>query len=528
MVNQISPFSMSEYYSWRKIHKVSSWGRAFQPEFLRHEVAQIKKSKEWYFTFLKKPINCQLDEALFYTVPVEIDSSWRAAISTKGNYNYVGLSCIKNCPEIVLIALFPFEIKQPSEYQLINLVKSKKIVIENQKRDIMEYALIVEDWYPVNSDKVYHDIKVEPNVVQKLLKQNLSIYGSNALSFQSPLMSSPYVKGSVGGISLSSFSSKSSFAQELLRTLQLMVPPEYRSILPPQSAIEGGDYEHLPGLKFHFSECLIPTKDHFTSQYENSYSGIYQELENRKKYPGEYSIFSTIGNPEGNTRENFKELMINFTETEVTLPESLDSIKSSDVDLTRLKQDLNEDTWIQIAQLHQINPTLDFENDQNFRKSVDRLKIDFDALLSDSIREDSEKEAVIRNMISPLQGNLKRLSQSLSRSCAETHLEQEHFDSARGLIVDNFSGFISSPEFKRMNANLKRANKNACFSAVETEILMNKAGGTTFEIYNSINQKLFRDIYELQDLLDWMRMRGYIILDINKKYHWVGKPVDFK
>src|SRR3989344_9265300 len=112
-------------------HRVLPWKRAhLNIDFLKHEKKRIEKLKEWRSSFLKKQIGEKLEEVSFYTVPLELDSSWKGSIANQGSYNYVGMSGLYNCPQIVLVAIFPSELKQPSEYSLINITKATKIIIE--------------------------------------------------------------------------------------------------------------------------------------------------------------------------------------------------------------------------------------------------------------------------------------------------------------------------------------------------------------------------------------------------------------
>ncbi len=70
----------------------------------------------------------------------------------------------------------------------------------------------------------------------------------------------------------------------------------------------------------------------------------------RYRFGGKFSIFSTLKADESNPAQMWKELMKNFTATEVTLPLGIEELREWDViDLRRLKRAANEDIWIQVA-----------------------------------------------------------------------------------------------------------------------------------------------------------------------------------
>ena len=520
-------FNMKEYYSsWRKNSSFSSpWDREYlNLDFLKHEKKQIEKITEWYYKkFQKADENDVLPEISLYLIPVELSLQWKATINSLGNYNFRGLSALQNSPSIIMIGLFPHNIeKQPNEYSLINILKSKKVSLNNTHNGISVYALIIEEWEDLPSDSLYLDVPHEKDVLQKLFKKHISIGKSYTSSFQSPLIGAPYTPGSVGGISLASSTNNSRFAQDFAKLLQQIMPPEYRSIPPPQKAYLGQRFKYLDGISFHFAERSSTQGNYFSSFYDNSYNSLTQELDNRKKFLGEYSIFSTLISNYTSPREILKDMANNFTATEITLPEKIDEITDwADIDLNTIRSDINEDElWIQIANAHQIKPSI-IPNNQEYVYTTKKIAKDFDAILSDTLKVEAERESTVNWMMSNTQHNIKRLAQSLARSTNKFEVTRDNLDDARGIIVDNFGGMVDNGKFDFIRAKLEKSKTDARFSIVQETIIILKSP-TAREIYDEVkNSGLFSDMYDLQNLLDWMERKGQAIVDIHKRYIWI-------
>jgi hypothetical protein len=247
---------------------------------------------------------------------------------------------------------------------------------------------------------------------------------------------------------------------------------------------------------------------------------VDKELSKRRKFPGEFSIFSTI-NYMGSGTDAWKALLMNFTKTEVTLPEDLDGLIEADIYLKYLKNVINEDLWIQIVHSRQYKPAMDSEADDIFIKVIAGLKKDFDVLLLDIHKKEEDRAYMVRSLLGPLEYNVKRIAQSFARSDEREELDAGHFKSARNLLIDNFTGFINHPNFKRMKWKMKASRADARFTVVQTEIVNNPYSSVA-DIFEAVKPTgLFRDIYDLQGLLDWMQKKGYVIVDIKKRYIWV-------
>ena len=230
-------------------------------------------------------------------------------------YNYVGLSALCDSSQILLIGVLPYTTKQPQEYGLIEITKSKKNNLVNKKLNMVEPALVIDEWEPLKSYHRYKDVPYEKGIVQKVLKENLIPDEQISSSLQCPIISAPKVFGSIGGIALSSMMSDSKFANDFLKTIQLMVPPEYRDLPPPKSVYEGDKFQYRTGIKFHLAERPHHDNNILSTIYAKQYNRLSGELSRRYEFNGEFSICSALNPDKGNVNQMLVELFKNFTAT---------------------------------------------------------------------------------------------------------------------------------------------------------------------------------------------------------------------
>jgi len=516
-------FSLEEYYLLKKREVGTNfpWKRFLNYEYLEHENNRLHKLYEWLKDFKKAPKNQSVDEVSLYVIPLEISSSWEASIARLVDFDFIGLSAFQNSPPVVVVGLLPRIVKCPDDYKLIRIMKSRKYYLRNEKLKINEPVLVIEDWEYLPSDSIYLDIPYEKRIIQKLLKENLVPNDNVSLAFQSPILSAPFVFGSVGGISLSSMSGDSSFGYELVKTIYQTVPPEYRPFAPPIKVYAGNKFEYLEGIKFHLAERPYSDRNFLSGVPGRDYSILQSECIKRSRFNGEYSIFSTLSPNEGNVTQIWKELMKNFASTDVTLPMDLDEL-SHITDLTRMRKEINSDLWVQIVHARQICPPLNEKATGFMVETVNKLKEDFDMLLSDVYKNDLERKNLVDYMIHPTQFNVKRLVQSIARSENRSELIKEDFSRIRSLLLDNFTGFIDHPRFERIRMQMETKKSDLRYSVIESA-LINNPRLTISEVYDSVKStNLFRDIYDLQKLLDWLHERGHLIISADKRYIWIG------
>jgi hypothetical protein len=219
----------------------------------------------------------------------------------------------------------------------------------------------------------------------------------------------------------------------------------------------------------------------------------------------------------------WKELLKNFTATEVTLPYELDKLVEADVNLKYLKSAINEDLWVQVVKYHQYNPGFYEEIDNEYSNIMNLLKEDYDTLLHDVHKQEDIRDYLVRTMLFQTSNNLKRIAQSFARADEKDKIERHHLKNARNMIIDNFTGFINHPKLHNIKSIMEIKKENARFSIVQTEIINNPLSSTR-DIYSAIkSSKFFYDIYDLQNFLDWLQIRGFIIRSFKGEYQWVGR-----
>ena len=514
--------SLEEYYPWRKNSVVKyPWEREYlNQQFLNYEIKRLKTLSDWYKKiFMKAKIGSKVGDVSFYAVPVELDSSWKLAVSEFGemaetdDIKYMGLSALYNSPQVIVFAIFPYNV--PIPYNLIYVEEAKKVVIYNRRLNQPEYCMWVEKWNPLSSDSIYLDVPYEKGVISKVISEIVGGENNLALSFQSPILSAPYLEGSIGGISLSSFTLESSFAKELVKMMKILVPPEYRNPKLPKRLINGYKFTKIDGLKFHFAERPVRGKNFFSGQYGSSYNMLKKELAKRFSFRGEYSIFSTLVPSTETPYDVWIQLLKNFSSTEVTLPYNLNELVDADIDLTKFKKEINEeDIWVQIVHARQLNPYFGKRIDKNFSKTLQLLEKDFDTLLSD-IHGETERKIIVKDMLIDIGHNLVRISQSFARSDEKKEIAQIHIKNARSLILDNFQGFLENPKVSATKYVVGRNKKrNIKYSSVRV-YLINHPSSTVEEIFEGIKDiGIFENISNLQEYLGWLHIKGRVIRDM--------------
>ncbi|MFA6461966.1 MAG: hypothetical protein WCV90_06910 [Candidatus Woesearchaeota archaeon] len=512
-----------EYFLWKKNTEATyPWLRQFtNQEFYKHERKRIELVGTWYNRFIRSSQSQHQDEISFYVVPVELSSSIKAAIASEGNFNFIGLSAIQNSPQFLILGMFGTHLKRPDDYSLIRIIKSKRTNVFDRKTKKVHPMLFLEEWEQLESDSVYLDIPYEKKITQKLISENLNHDGQMALSLSSPINSAPF-GGSVGGIAVATTATSSTFAQELIKTIQLMVPPQYRGFNPPPVSYQGSSFEIDEGITFKIAERPFSGSNFLSGVWGSQYNIINDEVNKRKRFAGEYSIFSTINQSSGTTSDIWNDLLKNFSNTEITIPQEIDEMPDSDIDLTNLRRVINEDLWIQIVNLRQIKPSFNEEMECHLQNTLNRLKIDLDAHLSSSNKDDVQRKMLIDSMMVKIGPNIRRIAQSIARANDKSNLSPEDLDKARSLTIDNFSGFLGSREFKWTKAKMEGNKQNSRVSVIQT-LLINNSKLTCKEIFEELSStRLYKDIFDLQQLLDWLHEKGQVVVDQDKKYIWLG------
>ncbi|RLI75336.1 hypothetical protein DRP05_14955 [Archaeoglobales archaeon] len=376
--------SLDDYYLWRRelSDKKYPWQRELlNIEFYKYEVKRLKEVERWYQKVVSTrgySVGSYVDEISLYVVPVELATRWKAAIARMGDYNCFGLAPLINTPNFSLIGLTDRNVKRPKDYKLIRILKAKKTYIIDQTTPSVEPAIIIEEWEYLNPDHVYVGVPFERRSVEKLISDYFVSDNHIPISLQSPIISAPYVYGGVGGVSLFSMSLQSSFARTLVNTIQLMVPPEYRTIPPPKSVLKGCKFQYHPGIKYHLAERPYYVNNLLKGLFATSYKPLDKELQRRQKFVGEYSISSVITFSYHRGGEVFEIVLDRFSKTEITIPHDLEDYYMGYIDLKGLRKEIDEDLWLQVVHARQIHPSWNDEADKaliryarNVRESIE-------------------------------------------------------------------------------------------------------------------------------------------------------------
>ena len=523
-------FTIEEYYLWRKKYDVLKnmypWQREYlNVQYMETEKIRVKKLSEWHGKFLKTNENEYVkDETSLYIIPVDISSSWKSSIAELGDYNYFGLSAFQNSTDLLMIGLIPFDEKrQLQDYKLIRIIKSRRINIFNSRLKSGLAVILIDEWEYLPSDTIYIDVPFERKIVGNLFQEYLTSDKMITTSFQAPIISAPHGFNSIGGIALASMASDSTYSKLLIKAIQHMLPPEYRDVKPPILVYKGHQFDYDRGIKFHLAERPYSDNNHLSSFNDNDYKHLTYEISRRNNYAGEYSIFSTLGVGFGNLTQIWKELMLNFTATEITMPQRLDDFPAADIEFSRLNNAVSEDLWIQIVYARQLKPSFTRDVNNDFIKKVKQVYFDFDAILTDVYKQDTERDYLIRTMMPSMQSNIERLSQSFARSNDRNEVHASDLKDTRNLIVDNFSGFVESDKFRYLKTALEKKKTNIRYSIIQTT-LINTPKLTITELYDVVkSENQFRNIHDLQKFLDWLTEKNFVIHDGNKRYTWIGK-----
>jgi len=510
-----------EYYPWKNKwsteHLDYPWEREhLNEEFLKHEQKRIEDLQNWFKRFRKADVTEKMEEASFYTIPVKLSSYWKKDIPR--SWKIMGLSALYNSPVVPIIAIFPHD--NPSEYRPIRVTKSKPLKITNEYHMKQAKVLVVYEWDREKSEKIYVDVPFEKKIISKLIEENFVSDRLVSESFQCPILSAPPVVGDIGGISLSSFTEESKFALEVIKTVEMMTPPEMRSSKPPKKEFEGHNFSYKEGVQFQLAERPPSSTDRFTGIF-SPFSKIKNQYQRRKNYDGEYSIFSTIRPEKGyGTSSVVKNLMKNFRDSEATLPYDLHEFRDRHEELESLRKVVNGELWVQVVYSHQFNPILEDKEKELTYKFLKRLKKDYDALLIENISNDRDRERMIKNHLLD-KGNLKRTAQSFARADERNKLKKKDFQRARGLIIDQFDEFRNNEEVKNFFLFADSTTRDEKNDILQSYFIENEEAKIE-DIWESVKDyKVFRDKEDLKQVLDEMRKDGDIIESHRNVYKWV-------
>lgn len=338
-----------------------------------------------------------------------------------------------------------------------------------------------------------------------------------AESIGAPLISSPFVLGSVGGISLASILDDPDSSQGLNIALQIMLPPEYRSFFPPKSGISGKYMVMSNGISIHVAERILTGRNYVSSVEGSSFSVMEPEKRNRADFRGKYSILGAMIKSSSTERgQLYKEMLHKFFESEVSIPNLSEQVDADGV--LSLINSVDEDSWLQIVSMRQKTPILSISEreEENYRR---KLKEDIDVVLCEKMPEPF-RNIVAEMKVKDCMENLKREAKSLSRAEGKEKVDVDLLCHARNNFLDRFWQLEEDERFRDLKYDAKAEwNKFRSFN-VES-ILIEVNGATIEELYLGVDKTVFKDIDALKGLLKSLQRKNLVIKDSKNRYIWV-------
>ncbi|MFH1642166.1 MAG: hypothetical protein ABIC04_04665 [Nanoarchaeota archaeon] len=513
--------NLSQVYFWKKDSVYAyPWQRQFlNIDFLKYEQKRIRDVGKWYHDFQKSKVGDSLSEVYYYVTPLELDSEWKAAIALKGNYNYIGLSALKNCLQLQLLVLIPKDKTVPRDYSLVRILKSKKDFIHHVRGNDVVYVIISDDFKEEDAALVYVDVPFEKRIISKFIKENLVNDDLIADSFQSTISSSPYVINKKGGISFSAFLKNSPFSEELMNTLKMMQPIEFSDIQSqiPSKLTDGANIISSKGVRFHVAEKSILGNNYYSAFSSNDYGKLNNELIKRDMFNGEYSIACSLTPRGDKASELLRDVISKFVKTEVMHPYSSDELKYWDVDLLKIQRNIDEDLWLQVVNQRQLKPIV--EGSLNVSTLRQNLVKEWEAILESlGLKKNIGHEAKVYSAASF--SNILRVAQSMSRDIQKNSVTESILTKSFKLFTQNADGLINNDEIQNhVKVVIPERFESAKFNAIRAELSVNLLD--IKELFSNV-KNYFKDIFELQELIDKKLLpNGYLFEPKRGFYKWI-------
>jgi len=497
------------------------WNRQFMNEFLKSERKMIEEIKIWWTDFYDKEVGEELQEVLYYVLPASFNSETKASIAIqKGDVHIIQLSALKDCEEMSLLLILPQERKIPPEGSLIRIISPKKDYITDIKTGDIHYIISSEDYKIEDPSIVYLGIPYEKRRIHKFIIENLIKTGDLlARTFQSPISSSPYVKNLSGGITLSSYSPRSTFSEEFLKTLKMIHPPEFTNIGSeyPKSILLGKvEKGNLTGSFFNLKHLSPESKYHFSCFASPRYEFLINELKRKNDHNGEYSIACSLRSLSDSASERLTEILSKFVSSEISNMVDIDELKyEQDTDLFKVQKEIDEDLHIQIVNQRQIIPNIEKDfNELLHRKTL--IKDWTGIMESLNVKKPDLNQVSI--YASKSFNNLIKVAQSIARD-NQTEVDSKAFKEAYDLFSQNAEMLIAKPEVQNSIKGIEEEGKNKKRDAIQSSLSIKFL--TINELFEEIGFLFNNDLLELQTEIDKLETMGRIFEPIRGCYKWV-------
>lgn len=513
----------SQYYSWYdRSSKTSPYHRYLNREFMLAEEQRIQKTKEWFKEYRDAEEGEKLGEVKYYQLPIKITKGWSENIAQRGEYNVRGLSALRNCIQNPLVGLYPRDIDLPLDYSLIRIISSEKVVLTNDKVPRGQYALQINEIEPLPADHLYVDVPFEKNSVNKVLYESLNHDEFTANALESPLLSSPIASQGYGGVGMTSTMSNTPFVQELFRQLQIMMPPEYRSVPAPKTDRKG-KWKSLGNgrkqkIRFNVAERHVDPQSDISLARGSSYDVINTEINRRLKADGEYSFVGSLV-PKGGNTQIFNEVLGKFTQTEITTFH-LHQMREADVNLQNLRRNIGdyEELYLSMVHARQLQPAID-QSKLKLDSWKDDLRKEWDAYLPQMGHE--EDLHFVKDMMAEQSlENLKNLAQSRTRARGGKKVKKKDMKEAFSMFNRSVDELVNHDITQNARDQIRSRTKNEKHQTLHT--ILNIGRYTTDEIWEQVEaQGIFKNKNKLQAYLDWLDSEDYIIRGPYRRYRWL-------
>lgn len=519
--------TLREYYPWARkgiFPPSTPWKRFRFNHFLKIEQLAIDKNTTWLKNvYHKTPINGLIKDPIdYFVLPAKLNATWRAIILEKfPEYKPVGLSSLKNDLQNILIGLLPNE-KSIPDYSFIRINQAKKVVLNNAL--IGEWALQIVDFETLRDDELYRiDHKSsEKSILQKIFSQHLGGQKWIAQSLQAPLISCPVQLGKSGGIAMGSIMGKSSFAEELHKQLQMCLPPEYRSFLPPQRIAKGAQLTLQSPINITFNVAeAFPSKNRVVSSTNGySYLSIRNEDQLKNQFLGEYSYVATLIPAATNDyKELVQQILADYGRSEITSC-YMGILEESDIDLIRLNKDITEDVMTSIVQQRDFTPSFDDSGGAITTRALRYLKKTWEITLTDLGFGNNIDDTILNTRAGNSWGNIQRVAQSIARSRNSPIVSEEDIKNALAILNSDLECFRQHDQFKFSKVIIMKSAEDKKEEVIRT--ILESQPLPEKDLWEATkSSSLFNDLIDFEKILDRMSKKGAIYFTAGPIWHLI-------
>lgn len=418
-----------------------------------------------------------------------------------------------------LIGIFHAD-ELPVPYSPVRLERIKKLTIPNlQRTKPPAQGLIVESWHQQPAEYLFKDIPFQAQSISAFIREHLT--GDNRLadSFAAPISSAPLGAQGFGGISLTSIHSNYSFSREFQRTLQLMLPPTMRSLKPPAKAVQGWRSATPDGSEFHVAERVGKKTAVLQTLVTKQRQAAERMAASRRAFAGECSNVATLTSPETPLGNQWEAILKDALNHEIIVPQPLDALIESDIDLQRAQRQLSEDLMLQVVSVRQVAPTVTQEDHGNRLHLVSRSVatiLDRESLLVSA-------QGIIQPLAAAVWANSTRLAQAKARLAGAASVDMIALARAEEEILLNVEQLLRDPTLKRERRLAIAGIRNKKDRLLQAFLSL-REWVTFSEIWDNVKDSgRWHDEADLRIDLEHLHERGLVAQHPERGYFWTGR-----